>query len=140
MADSNADLVRFFRLLIAFRKRTSLLRRSTFNFSGSDGFHVTWHGVKRMQPDWSYDSRSVAMQLTQFSPDGSRQDVCFIANAHWEDHDFELPQIGEYEWFRLVDTSQPSPHDIAEDGQESPLLSQESYPVKSRSVVVFVGK
>ena len=140
MADANADLVRFFRLLIEFRKRCSLLRRSTFNFSGSDGFHVTWHGVKRMQPDWSSDSRTVAMQLTQFNSDGSRHDIHFIANAHWEDHEFELPQIGEYEWFRLIDTSLPSPHDIADDGQEFPLLSQESYKVRARSVVVFVAK
>ena len=140
MADSNADLVRFFQLLIAFRKRCSLLRRSTFNFSGSDGFHVTWHGVNRMQPDWSNDSHTVAMQLTQFNPDGSRQDLHFIANAHWEDHVFELPQIGEYEWFRMVDTSLPSPHDIADDGQEFPLLSQDSYNVRARSVVVFVAK
>ncbi len=140
MAESNADLVRFFRLLIDFRKRCPLLRRSTFNFSGSDGFHVTWHGVKRMQPDWGYDSRSIAMQLTQLNADGSRQDIHFIANAHWDDHDFELPQIGECEWFRLVDTSQPSPHDIAEDGQEFPLVTQDSYTVKSRSVVVLVGK
>jgi len=140
MADSNADLVRFFRLLIDFRKRTQLLRRSVFNFSGSDGFHVTWHGVKRMSPDWSYDSRTLAMQLTQLNPDGSRHDIHFIANAHWEDHDFELPLIGESEWFRLVDTAQLSPQDIAEDGQEFPLLSQDSYPVKARSVAVFMGK
>jgi glycogen operon protein len=140
MADSNADLVRFFRLLIGFRKRCSLLRRSTFNFSGSDGFHVTWHGVSRMQPDWGYDSHTVAMQLTQFNADGTRQDLHFIANAHWEDHEFQLPQIGEYEWFRMVDTSLPSPHDIADDGQEFPLLSQDSYVVRARSVAVFLAK
>jgi len=140
MADANADLVRFFRLLIGFRKRCSLLRRSTFNFSGSDGFHVTWHGVKRMQPDWGNDSHAIAMQLTQFNADGARQDLHFIANAHWEDHAFELPQIGEFEWFRMVDTSLPSPHDIADDGQEFPLPSQDSYTVKARSVVVFLAK
>ena len=93
-----------------------------------------------MQPDWSYDSRAVAMQLTQFNADGSRQDLHFIANAHWEDHEFELPQIGEYEWFRMADTSLPSPHDIADDGQEFPLVSQDSYVVRSRSVTVFVAK
>jgi glycogen operon protein len=140
MATANADLVRFFRLLIAFRKRTQMLRRSVFNFSGSDGFHVTWHGVKRISPDWGYDSRTLAMQLTQVNPDGSRQDVHFIANTHWEDRAFELPQIGEYEWFRLVDTSQLSPNDIADEGQEFPLLSQDNYTVKARSVAVFVGK
>jgi glycogen operon protein len=140
MATANADLVRFFRLLIAFRKRSSLLRRSTFDFSGSDGFHVTWHGVKRLSPDWGYDSRTLAMQFTEVNPDGSRQDIHFVANSHWDDHNFELPQIGEYEWFRLVDTSQLSPNDIADEGQEFPLLSQDSYTVKARSVAVFVGK
>ena len=80
------------------------------------------------------------MQLTQFNADGSRDDLHFIANAHCGDLEFELPQIGEREWFRLVDTALPSPHDIAEDGQEFPLLSQESYQVKARSVVMFVAK
>ena len=56
------------------------------------------------------------------------------------DLEFELPQIGEREWFRLVDTAQPSPHDIAEEGQEFPLLSQESYMVKAHSVAIFVAK
>ncbi len=32
------------------------------------------------------------------------------------------------------------PRDIAEDDLEFPLLSQDSYPVKTRSVTVFVGK
>ena len=54
--------------------------------------------------------------------------------------EFELPQIGEREWFRLVDTAQPSPHDIAEEGQEFPLMSQESYTVEALSVVIFVAK
>ncbi len=40
----------------------------------------------------------------------------------------------------MVDTSLPSPHDIADDGQEFPLLSQDSYNVRARSVVVFVAK
>jgi len=140
MAEANADLVRFFRLLIAFRKRSSLLRRAQFAFNGEDGFHVIWHGVKRMQPDWGYESRTIAMQLSELRPDGSRDDLHFIANAYEGNLEFELPQIGEREWFRLVDTAQPSPHDIADDGQELPLLSQESYSVKARSVVVFVSK
>ena len=78
------------------------------------------------------------MQWTQLHPDGSRDDLHFIAHAHWDDQEFELPSIGEREWFRLVDTSLPSPQDIAEDGQEFPLVSQDSYPVKARSVAMFL--
>ena len=140
MAETNAELLRFFRLMIDLRKRSGLLRRATFRFDGADGFHLTWHGVKRMTPDWSYESRTLAMQLTQLEPDGSREDLHFVANAYTDALEFELPLIGEREWFRLVDTSQKSPRDIAEDGQEFPLLSLDSYPVEPRSVAIFVAK
>ena len=128
MAKTNADLLRFFQLMIAFRKRCPMLRRDTFALDGETGFHVTWHGTKRMSADWSPESRSVAMQWTQLHTDGSRDDLHFIAHAHWEDREFELPDIGKRKWFRLVDTALPSPQDIAEEGQEFPLSSQDSYP------------
>ncbi len=140
LAETNTGLLRFFRLMIAFRKRCQLLRRDSFEFSGEHGFHITWHGVKRGRPDWGPESRSLAMQLTQLHDGDARDDLFFIANAHYSDLEFELPQIGQHEWFRVADTAQPSPNDIAEDGQEFPLLSQESYLMKARSVAVFVGK
>jgi glycogen operon protein len=155
LAEKNAGLLRFFQLMIAFRKRCALLRRSTFQLNGEGGFHISWHGTKRMKPDWSSESRSVAMQLTQLhrglqvpatfaenwaDQSGPRDDLHFIANAYSGDLEFELPQIGEHEWFRVVDTAEASPLDIAEDGQEFPLLSQESYIVKARSVAIFVSK
>jgi isoamylase len=140
MMASHADLLRFFQLMIAFRKRCPLLRRDSYQFHGEGGFHITWHGVKRMAPDWGYESRTVAMQLTQLRDDGSRDDLHFIANAYSGDLQFELPQIGEHEWFRLADTALPSPQDIAEEGLEFPLLSQESYLVRAHSVAIFVAK
>ena len=140
MVEQNADLLRFFQHMIAFRKRCELLRRSSFELHGEAGFHITWHGVKRMTPDWGEQSRTLGMQLTQLHPGGSRDDVHFIANSYSDDLDFELPHIGEGEWFRLVDTALPSPQDIAEDGLEFPLLSQESYKVQAYSVAIFVAK
>jgi len=140
MPESNGGLLRYFQLMIAFRKRCPLLRRESFQLHGEGGFHITWHGVKRMRPDWSDASRTVAMQLTQLRKNGQRDDLHFIANAYWEELEFELPQIGEREWFRLADTALPSPEDIAEEHQEFPLLSQEGYRVQPRSVVIFISK
>ncbi len=140
MATTNAGLLRFFQLMIAFRKRCPMLRRDTFALDGDTGFHVTWHGPKRMSADWSSESRSVAMQWTQLYKDGSRVDLHFIAHAHWEDQQFELPDIGNRVWLRLVDTALPSPQDIAEEGREFPLSSQGNYPVKARSVAIFIAK
>ncbi len=140
MMASHADLLRFFQLMIAFRKRCPLLRRDSFQFHGESGFYITWHGVKRAQADWGHESRTVAMQLTQLHADGSRDDLHFIANAYSGDLQFELPHIGEREWFRFADTALASPQDIAEEGLEFPLLSQESYLVRAHSVAIFVAK
>jgi isoamylase len=139
-AESNAGLLRFFQLMIAFRKRCPMLRRDTFDLDGDTGFHVTWHGTKLMSADWGPESRSVAMQWTQLHKDGSCDDLHFIAHAHWEDRDFELPDVGKRNWFRLVDTALPSPKDIAAEEQEFPLRSQKTYPVKARSVAIFTAK
>ena len=114
--------------------------RDSFQLHGEGGFHITWHGVKRCEPDWGHESRTSAMQLTQLHADGSRDDLHFIANAYSGDLEFELPQIGEHEWFRFADTALASPLDIAEEGLEFPLLSQESYLVHARSVAIFVAK
>ena len=140
LTEQNAGLLRFFRLMIAFRKRSPMLRRDTFALDGTTGFHVTWHGTKRMSAGWGPESRSIAMQWTQLHSDGLRDDLHFIAHAHWEDAVFELPDIGKRKWFRLVDTAKESPQDIAEEGKEFPLRSQKSYPVTARSVVIFIAK
>ena len=140
LTKENADLLRFFQLMIAFRKRCPMLRRDTFAIDAETGFHVTWHGTKRMSADWGPESRSVAMQWTQTHKDGTRDDLHFIAHAHWEDANFELPDIRPRKWLRLVDTALPSPQDIADEGQEYLLLSQDSYAVKARSVVIFVAR
>ena len=67
-------------------------------------------------------------------------DIYFIANAHWEEHTFELPHLIGRRWCRFVDTMQTPPHDIAEIGAEETLAEQRRYPVGPRSVVVLVSR
>ena len=66
-------------------------------------------------------------------------DIYFIANAHWEEHTFELPHLTGRRWCRFVDTMQTPPHDIAEPGAEATLAEQRHYPAGARSVVVLVS-
>ena len=141
MAESNAGLLRFFQQMIAFRKRCKLLRRRQLRVERRRRIpHYLARRTKRDEARLERLLTTIALQLTQLNPDESRDDVFFIANAYSGDLEFELPQIGEREWFRLADTAQASPQDVAEDGQEFPLLSQESYLVKARSVAMFVAK
>jgi glycogen operon protein len=140
LLDTNADLFRFFKLLIGLRRTHPLFRREAFDLDAERPTrHITWHGVEIGKPDWSWESRSLAMHLHD-SGGGEAEDIYFIANAHWEEHTFELPRLSEHRWCRVIDTMQMPPHDIAEPGAEEVLTDQRRYVVGPRSVVVLIGK
>ena len=153
LLEKNADLFRFFKLLIAFRRTHPGLR-----WRGSpgprDATRVEWHGVHLGLPDWSWDSRSIAIHLSR--PGGVAEAVpvadgeasarpvtahlFLIANAYWEPLTFELPRIGGQVWCRFVDTALDAPQEITEPGQAAPLATQMAYGAGPRSVVILVGR
>ena len=136
----HADLFRFFQRLIRFRRLHPVLRREAFEpGEGAGAVRVAWHGVELDAPDWSWESRSLAMHLQQ--ADGAGADhIYLIANAHWEGHEFRLPRPSDQRWHCFVDTSHAPPHDIADPGREGALADQDRYAVGPRSVVVLVGR
>jgi isoamylase len=137
LQNQNAPLLRFVSRLVRFRKSHPSLRRRTF-FEDEAAPAVAWHGFKRNQPDFSAESRWLAMHLLPFEGD---DDIFLLANAHWLPHEFELPLLGPQKSWRLaVDTARDPPADIAEPGREAALPRQDAYPVGPRSVVVLVGR
>jgi len=62
-----------------------------------------------------------------------------MMNMFWEPLDMEVPVIVGWKWTRAVDTSLPSPADIADPGKEAAFEGQ-SYRVGPRSIVVLVHK
>jgi len=144
LAETNADLLRFFKLLITFRQDHPAIRHDSFiDREGKTEFPVLWHGVKPCEPDWEPDSRSLAMQVVEDLPEDTTKgmDIYLAVNAFWEPLKFELPKltIGE-KWFGKLDTTLESPHDIAEEGNEPLVTDQSHYMVGPRSVVVLLGK
>jgi glycogen operon protein len=143
LRETNAGLLRFFRLLIHFRREHTILRRATFAPSSEDSTQpcVDWHGVKLYQADWSWESRSLAMHLyTRPGQPRAQEHIYLISNAHWEAHEFELPAGVGWQWVRVVDTSLESPDDIAEPGAEQPLADPQRYMAGPRSTVVLLGR
>lgn len=139
LLNKNADLHRFFRLLIQFRSKHPLLRATSYGALNGVGAHrIEWHGVKLGRPDWSYESRSLAMHLSGLSETGTVDHIYFVANAHWEPHEFELPTTGLH-WFRFVDTMREPPDDIASPGAEKKLENNGVYTVGPRSAVVLIA-
>ena len=136
----NADLFRFFRSLIQFRRHHPLLRATSFASLYEKGSRITaWHGVRLGHPDWSPESRSLALHLSGLSETGSEEHIFFIANAHWDRHVFELPDSG-IEWLRFIDTSLDAPNDITDVGAEILLEEQREYMTGPRSTVVLIGR
>jgi glycogen operon protein len=140
---TNAALLRFFRLLIKFRKNHPALRYESFTEEEAlPGFPVTWHGAKPGKPDWSWESRNLAVQISE-KPPGTPEiaDIYIAANAYWESLALELPKLTDgRRWFRVMDTMLESPHDISEQGKEPSLRDQNVYEIGPRTIVVLIGK
>jgi len=99
---------------------------------------VMWHGVRLGEPDWGSQSRTLAMHLAGEHAPEPDCDIYLAANAWQEDLVFELPSARPgARWVQVIDTSAPSPRDIAGPGTEGTLASQVRINVHARSCVVL---
>jgi isoamylase len=140
LVNKHADLLRFWQGMIRLRKTYAALHRGQF-FNGSVNERglkdVTWHGTKLNSPGWDdSDARALGLTLAGFNGD---PDLHVMFNMFWDRLDFELPVVPGRRWCRVVDTAQPSPHDIADPGSE-PDVAGNAYPLEGRSVVVLVNR
>jgi glycogen operon protein len=124
----NADVHRFFRLMIAFRKAHPSIGRGRYWRDD-----VRWYGPDG-GVDLSEQSRSLAYVLRGGAL-GDR-DLYVMINAHWEDRTFAVQEGRPAEWRRVVDTGRPSPDDVVEPGAGIPLRQRE-VAVAARSIVVL---
>jgi isoamylase len=138
---ANEPLRRFWKLLIAFRKRQAVLRRDRF-FDGAltaDGRpEIEWHGCRLGAPGWN-DPSSRVLAFTLHGSDGA-EDVHVILNMDGQDLDFDLPQLEGRSWHRAFDTALPSPEDASEPSAEPPLADDTTYRATARSAVVLVSR
>ena len=126
LAERNGDVLRFFQMMIAFRKAHPSIGRST-----GWGADVTWHGVGTT-PDQSADSHTLAFHLRGAAVADS--DIYVMINAYWGDLVFTIQAPGS--WSRIVDTSLASPSDIVEE-MSAPAVRDIRYAVAARSIVVL---
>ena len=142
LVEKNADILRFFKLMISFRKCYchSNLTRQTF-FTGEVNERgladISWHGTKIFSPGWD-DPESRALSYTLGGFDGA-DDVHVMMNMYWEDLEFELPAINARNWYEAINTSKPSPMDIVTLGNEL-KIADAVYSVPGRSIVVLVSR
>ncbi|MCB9161229.1 MAG: glycogen debranching protein GlgX [Caldilineaceae bacterium] len=148
LAERNADLFRFFKHMIAFRKEHPVLRNrwhlSSRDYVGSGYADITWHGVQAWDADWSGFSRILAFMLCGKHAHGGRVEDSYIyvaMNMHWEGHEFGLPALPEgLHWHVFANTGAETPDDIHAPGNEPRLADQDRIWIGDRSVLILVGK
>jgi glycogen operon protein len=126
---TNHDVFRFFQLMIAFRKAHPSIARSQYWRED-----VRWFGPTGPEVDLSLEGRTLAYCLH-----GARlndDDIYVMVNAGANEATFHVQEGKAEEWLLIVDTSLPSPLDIASPAEKRRLESSD-YPVKARSVVVL---
>ncbi len=111
-AREHADILRFTKLIIAFRKRHQLVSRWRYMTADEAETpnlrNLTWHGVKPNQPDFSDSSRFIAWVLEAFeSQERSDLPIYVATNTFWEPLTIELPEIKDRRWYRVIDTALP---------------------------------
>ena len=139
LAEQHHNLLRFVQALIQLRQQVSLFRYPRFcsALDKSNSPQLTWHGVRLQEPDWSHDSRTLA--LTLYDEINSQQ-LHIMFNAYWEPLTFELPPLpANKKWHRVIDTALVPPDDCYEP-QDAPVVEEESYTVLGRSSVVLMRK
>jgi isoamylase len=124
---SNQDVFRFFKSMIAFRKSHPTLSRSRFWRED-----VAWYGTG-VTADLSPDSHSLTFCLHGASHDD--QDIYVMINAYWENLEFHIQEGTASEWTRIVDTALPTPNDFSNSSEPLKTLV---YLVAPRSVVVLL--
>ena len=145
LQEGNGELLRFVSRCIEFRMAHTILR-GHHHPTGDDQYgcgypDVSWHGVNAWQPDWSETSRLVCLMRSGAAANGGTDHIYVAANAHWDNHDVELPVLPDgMRWHLFADTSVETPADVHDPGAEPVLTNQQWTTVGARSALVLVGR
>ncbi|MEL4898491.1 glycogen debranching protein GlgX [Crocosphaera sp. Alani8] len=99
--------------------------------------HISWHGVKLGEPDWSDYSHCLAFSLRH--PE-KKEYLHVMLNAYWEPLEFQLPWLENGErWYRVLDTSLPLNETFCELEVAVEITTQ-NYTTNGRTCVVLMAK
>lgn len=136
LIEKHPDIHRFVKRLINVRRRLDVFNQN-HGLSLSQFLkqaQIEWHGVKLNQPDWGYNSHSLA-----FTVQASRQRFHFMINAYKEALRFEVPftmSEAPDSWRRIIDTYKQAPDDFCY-WKNAPPIKGKTCLVQSHSLVIL---
>lgn len=127
---NNRGLFRFVKLMIAFRKKHSILHLGRF-LTDSD---VEWHGKQPLKPKWQEHDLFVA--FTMKDPENG-EDIYAAFNPQAEAVDIEFPLPPEHlAWHWIANTINPPPFDIIEES-EAQRVTHQHYKLSAHSSIIL---
>ncbi len=140
LAEQNADLLRFVRLLIHFRQTHRTFHRTKFQVQTINGIpEMTWHGLQVGKPDWSDKAKYLGLLYSTFPKTGD-PDIYLMFNSASEEQIFQLPRPNYgTKWQLFIDTFREPPNEIYQSAHRPVLKEQTVYHVAPYSVVVLTS-
>ncbi|GHT72170.1 hypothetical protein FACS1894110_26560 [Spirochaetia bacterium] len=148
LLEKNAELYRFVKMMIAFRRRHPGFMRPEF-YTGRDGNYnaipdISWFDEEGEPPDWEKIGSCLALRMdgskAEVLADKDDNDFFIMFNGGEKAVDFTISEpIDGKSWVRVVDTGLPFPDDIVAKGEGKPLDSTGTYTVKGRSMVILIS-
>ncbi len=146
---THADVLRFCRRLISFRKRHPAFLRPEF-YRGEDRDRdrmpdISWFDEQGRPMDWQRADRSLAYRLdgskAETEADRDDNDFFLMFNASRERRTFTVCAPPKSKsWHLAIDTGLPAPADICEPGQEKALRPGNRYTLGPRSAAVLLAR
>lgn len=128
----HAEIVRFTRALIEFRRDHAVLSAERF-YSGEE---LQWFDQGGRDPTWHAPDVILGCTMrVQAAPP-----LCFLFNPSDEPCEFQLPVVADTTWAVAFDTGREAPDDVYSPGNERPVVSRGTYHVVSRAAVGLVGR
>ncbi|HAN99009.1 MAG TPA: glycogen debranching enzyme GlgX [Planctomycetaceae bacterium] len=142
----NAELFRFAKTLIHFRRHQPTVRRRTFLTGQSNGNgrlpDVSWYSPVGTAVDWLNDQAMICLLTpppAEADPEGAGRAVMLLMNASPYGREFILPPVAKgHSWKLLVDTAERQPFDAYPDGNGPPLPADGRLTLPDRSFCCYV--
>jgi isoamylase len=142
LTETNRDMLRFVRELIALRRRHPCLTANRFFsgqlVSGRSLPDIAWHGTRLDKPPW-HDAEGRFLRFTMAGLESGEEDLHAILNMSGQTAEVALPAILARHWHLAFDTSRSTPSDILPRDRQAPHPGAK-YLVSARSVAVFEAR
>jgi glycogen operon protein len=132
LLEKHAEIHRFTRGMIAFRRAHAVLRREDF-YTDEE---IKWFAPIGDTPDWADQRQKSFACLIRGQ---SEPDLFILFNADTIPVDFSIPALPSGKIWRLaVDTFRPAPDDLFDPGKELSMKGQIGFRLEPRSSAILL--